>query len=101
MTKNERIIKAIFSAVDEVNEQLSGGQQLEKLLDTAILHRSGNLDSLALVNLIVATEQKIEEEFGVTITLADEKAVSQKNSPFRSIGTLVDHVSLRLEGNYG
>ena len=42
-------------------------------------------------------EEKIEEEFKVTITLADERAMAQKISPFKTIGTLADYVSLILE----
>jgi len=95
----EKIIQAIFRAVDEVNQELPEGQRLKKSLDTVLFGRSGVLDSLGLVNLIVAAEEKIEEEFGSTITIADERAMSQKNSPFRTIGTLVDYVSSLLEEN--
>lgn len=97
MTKNERIIQAIFSAVDEVNQQLPKEQQLEKSIDTVLFGQSGRLDSLGLVNLIVTTEQRIEEEFGVPITLANERAMSQNNSPFKTIGTLADYTALLLE----
>jgi len=99
MTKRERVIQAIFSAVDEVNEQLPKEEQLEKSIDTVLFGGSGKLDSLGLVTLIVATEQKIEEQFGVTITIADEKAMSQKDSPLKTIGTLADYISLLLEKN--
>ncbi len=95
----EKIIQAVFRAVDEVNQELPEGQRLKKSLDTVLFGRSGVLDSLGLVNLIVAAEEKIEEEFGSTITIADERAMSQKNSPFRTIGTLVDYVSSLLEEN--
>jgi len=99
MTKNRRIIQAIFNAVDEVNPQLPREQQLQKSIDTIIADRSGKLDSLGLVNLIVATEQKIEEEFGKAITLADEKAFSQKSSPFKTIETLANYILILLEEN--
>jgi len=95
----EKIVQAIFRAVDEVNQGLPEGQRLKKSLDTVLFGRSGVLDSLGLVNLIVAAEEKIEEEFGITITIADERAMSRKNSPFRTIGTLVDYVSSLLEEN--
>jgi acyl carrier protein len=97
MTNNERITNVIFSAVEEVNDQLSRKQRLEKSIDTILFGKSGKLDSLALVNLIVAVEEKIQEEFGVTVTLADERAMSQTNSPFKSLGTLADYVALLLE----
>ena len=53
------------------------------------------LDSLALVGLLVAVEQGIDDELGVTLTLADEKAASQERSPFRTIGSLVAYATKR------
>jgi carbonic anhydrase/acetyltransferase-like protein (isoleucine patch superfamily)/acyl carrier protein len=96
-----RVTQAVLGAIDEINQQLPKKQRLEKSTSTALFNGSignaGNLDSLGLLNLIVATEQRVESEFGITITLADERAMSQKNSPFRTIGTLTNYVSLLLE----
>ena len=58
---------------------------------------NSQLDSLALVSLIVAVEQNIEDEFGISITLADERAMSQENSPFRSVRSLADYVEAILK----
>lgn len=58
---------------------------------TALFGDSGMLDSLALVALVVAVEQAIEDELGVSLSLADEKALSQKRSPYRTIGSLADY----------
>lgn len=92
MSNKEKIIDAIYAAVDEINQQLPQEKQLDKTCDTVLFGKSGKLDSLGLVNLIVATEQKIEDEFEVTLTLADEKAMSQKTSPFKTVGTLADYI---------
>ncbi|HEY0406496.1 MAG TPA: hypothetical protein VGC89_12265 [Pyrinomonadaceae bacterium] len=96
MSNQERILRAIYSAVDETNEQLPRGKTLDKSSDTILFGASGRLDSLGLVSFIVAVEQNIHDEFGVDITLADERAMSQQHSPFRSIRTLADYVSLLL-----
>ncbi len=61
--------------------------------DTLLFGESGLLDSVGLVSLIVAIEQEIENDLGVSIVLADERAMSQKNSPFRSIGALADYAA--------
>lgn len=97
MTRKERIIQAMYDAADELNQQLPKEQQLEKSIDTIIMGSSGTLDSLGLLNLIVAIEHKIEEEFKVAISLADEKAFTQKNSPFESIESLAGYIFLILE----
>ena len=55
------------------------------------------LDSLALVSLIVAVEQNIEDKFDISITLADERAMSLENSPFRTVGSLADYIEALLK----
>ena len=57
----------------------------------------GVLDSIDLVSLIIAIEQAIEDEIGVVVTLADAKAASRENTPFRTIGTLVDYATLCVQ----
>lgn len=97
MVVDEKIIGLIFNVVDEINQQLPKNNQLKKSTDTILFGKSGVLDSLGLVNFIVSTEQKVEEEFGTTISLTDEKAMSQKNSPFKSIRTLADYIISMLK----
>ena len=92
MAVDEKVTGLIFNVVDEINQQLPKNNQLKKSTDTILFGKSGVLDSLGLVNFIVSTEQKIEEELETTISLTDEKAMSQKNSPFKSIGTLADYI---------
>lgn len=97
MTENGTVVQAIYGAIDEVNQQLPGNQHIEKSTDTILFGRSGVLDSLGLVNLIVTVEERVEEEFGVAITIADERAMSQENSPFKSVGTFANYISFLLE----
>ena len=88
MTARNKILKGIYVAIDEVNEQLLEDQNLEKSLETVLLGSSGKLESVNLVNLLVAIEENIEETFGIPISITDERAVSEKNSPFRTVETL-------------
>ncbi len=97
MQNKERVTKVVFNVIEEINQELPDNQQLEKSRETVLFGRLSELDSLGLVNLIIATEQAIEEEFGVTITIADERAMSQKNSPFKTLGALIDYACLLLE----
>jgi acyl carrier protein len=59
---------------------------------TRLIGREALFDSMGLVNLIVDIEQRLEEQYQVAVILADERAMSQKNSPFRSIQTLTDYI---------
>ena len=91
--------KVVYDSIDELNQQLSEDDRLIKSLDTKIFGSNSKLDSLGLVSLIVMVEQNIENEFDVSITIADEKAMSQKRSPFRTIGTLADYIDMLLREN--
>jgi len=88
-----QIKEILFKSVEEINKTLDEDQQLELSTETVLLGKDGNIDSITLVNLIVTIEESIEDELNVEITLADEKALSQKESPFRTIGTLIDYIA--------
>lgn len=97
MTKEERITQAIFNAVDTVNQGRAASQQVEKSHDAVLLGAGGVLDSLGLVNLIVAIEEGIQDEFGVTVNIADEQARAQATSPFTTIQALTGYIATLLE----
>ena len=60
--------------------------------DTTIVGPSAALDSLGVVSLIVEIEQRLEVEHDVSITLASDRAMSQRSSPFRTVGVLADYM---------
>ena len=86
---NENTKETLINIVIEETKALIDN---DENLKTALLGAEGILDSMGLVSLIVAVEQDVEDEFGKEITIADAKAMSQKNSPFRTIGSLVDYI---------
>jgi acyl carrier protein len=92
-----RVLNAVYEAIDEVNGLRPSTQQLPKSTDTVLMGEGGRLDSLGLVNLVVATEQRVQDAFGVRVTLASDRAMSQRNSPFRTVQSLVEFVGMLLE----
>ncbi len=64
--------------------------------DTKLLGEGSAFDSIHLVSLIVEVEQRLTERYGVVVTIADERAMNMRNSPFRSIGRLVDYLARLL-----
>lgn len=56
------------------------------------------LSSLELVSVIVQVEELLQDDYGVAVTIADERAMSQKHSPFRTVGTLADYVCQLVTG---
>ena len=99
MRNRKTIENLIISSVKEINEQLPQEQQLGQSTKTVLFGKDGKLDSLGLVTLLVIIEQNIEDELDVSITIADERAMSQKRSPFRTIGTLTDYIDMLLREN--
>jgi len=93
----ERFLKIIYNAIESTNNQREKNLKLDKDPDTVLFGNKGVLDSLGLVNLLVIIEQNIEDGFDVNITIADERAMSQKRSPFRTIGTLADYIDMLLK----
>lgn len=96
MIHSEKINETIFNALDEINQLLPDENKIEKKEDTVLYGANSRLDSLGLVNLIVAVEQAIQDELGQSVDLTDEKALSQKNSPFLTVKTLSDYITLLL-----
>jgi len=98
MLSKDHLLEAIYEAIDEVNQQFPVEQRLEKGLKTSLLGGESKLDSLGFVTLIVAIEQKMEENVGVMISLTDEIVVSHNDDPFETVGTLCDYILSSLEG---
>jgi hypothetical protein len=92
----ENIVAAIYRAVDWINSELPPDRQLTKAPETRLLGSQSVLDSMHLVSLIVTIEREVEETFGVALTLADERALSMKTSPFRSIQSLADYIGILI-----
>ena len=93
MVTENKIHQIIIDAVIEINSQLPQDKQLAKSQDTPLFGENANIDSLGFVNLLVNIEYNIEDEFNISITIADERAMSQKNSPFKTLGTLSKYVT--------
>ena len=97
MPGDERISKAVYAAVDELNEQLPKGVQIEKSLDAPLYGATGKLESLDFVTLIMEVEEKINAEFGTNITIADENLLSKQKSPFSTLATLIEYLDETLK----
>jgi acyl carrier protein len=96
MNDPENIVAAIYRAVDWINGELPPDRQLIKVPGTRLLGSESVLDSMHLVSLIIAIEREVEDTFGVALTLADERALSMKESPFRSIQSLADYIGILI-----
>ena len=92
MSNAQNVINSIYTAIDEFNMVAEEPKRLDKSPDTILFGEEGRLDSLGLVSLIMEIEGQIQIDFDTTITLADERAMSRLNSPFRSVDSLAGYI---------
>jgi acyl carrier protein len=65
--------------------------------DIILMGPASPLDSLGLVLLIVDVEQALQMKYGLNLALANERAMSLRNSPFRSVNALVDYILMLVQ----
>lgn len=92
----ERIFEIIASAVRDIGEEMEIESLQQVNEKTKLFGSGGALDSLSLVSLIADVEEKIYDTFERSIVLADERAMSQRTSPFRDVESLCAYVEKLL-----
>ena len=90
--KIEKIERLIIKSLQEVKEAIDEENLDLQVSDISLFGQRGILDSMGLVSLITDLEERIENEFGVSLILADENAMSQKKSPFRTVSSLAKYI---------
>lgn len=93
---SQRALDIIYHAIDELNAQSDGQVAIAKSPGTNLLEGDNGIDSLAMVNLVVAVEQEIESRTGQSVTIIDETVLAAGTHPFRSISTMADHIEALL-----
>jgi acyl carrier protein len=88
LAQESELIDLIVAIVKELGEQDEVQLPADLSPTTPLFGEAGFLDSMSLVSLVVAVEQAIEDRFGKTVSLAEEKALSRHYSPYRAIGSL-------------
>ena len=98
MNSEKQTIQLIYQAIDSVNEMLSEEDWLSKTPETILSPNLeiGGLDSLSMVNFIVALEQIIAEEMDKTLSIVDDLRISDEHNPFASIAILADDIDSLL-----
>lgn len=92
----------LFPVVDEAKQTIDSAAKLEKGAESPLFGDSG-LDSMGLVRFIIMVEERLEDRTKVQLTLASDKAMSRKSSPFKTLGTLAAYIDecLAEEGYSG
>jgi len=87
------IDRVVYDAVEQFKNDHLEYPGLDAREDVVLFGEGGVLDSLGLVNLIVAVEEAIEADLGVVVTIADEHALEATENPFRTIEALTGYAA--------
>ena len=88
------LVKVIAGCLKELSPAMKGAADMGE--ETPVFGQRGPLDSMQLVTFLMELEQQINDRCGTMISIADDRALSQQRSPFRSVGTLADYVDMLL-----
>lgn len=88
-TNIQELVKSVVSNYATEN-QIS--QLRNPDLETTLYGKDSLIDSIGLVTIIVEIEQRVLDQYSKKITLADEKAMSLQNSPFKNIKSISEYI---------
>ena len=78
-------------------EENSYDQNIELKPETEIFGETAIIDSLGLVDLIVALEEHLMDEYDQDIIVVDESSIIDTDSPFKSIRSLSNLILLKID----
>jgi len=93
-----KIENIIIEVLQDLNDDIENESLENPDKDTKIFGEEGALDSLALVSLISDLEEEIHDKFDKDVTLADEKAMSQRKSPFGTVESMTEYIEMLING---
>jgi hypothetical protein len=88
----EKVLEIILRALGSVNDELPDDKKFAVGPKTSLFGVDATLDSLSLVSVIVDVEGEVGSVLGRSISLTDDRAMSQPVSPFDSVQTLLDYI---------
>ena len=94
----EQIFDIIKNSITELNEELEYESLNNITNETQVFGGDDGIDSLSLVRLIVLIERDVKKVFDKNVELSDARAMSRRNSPYRSVESLVEFVGEKLGG---
>ena len=96
----QKHLQIISSAIQDLNGRKGEDEdEIGLTPDTVLLGTDSAIDSIDLINIIVAIEEKVKTEYGQIIVLVNERSMSSQNHPFRTISSLAVYLGELLSEN--
>jgi len=92
MLARDDVLEIILRALQNLSDELDENVKFIPGPNTALFGTNAELDSLALVSVIVDVEGDVSSALGRSISLTDDRAMSQEISPFDDVQTLLNYV---------
>jgi acyl carrier protein len=93
MTGIERIRRAVYRTLEDINDLLPSEQVLEVGDDLVLIGNNAGLDSMGFVNFIVALEEELERELGRDLNITELLNIQTDHS----ISTVADLINVLVE----
>jgi len=90
------ILDSLKEGIDDTTEESRKLNISNASSETRLFGGKGLLDSLGVVILLTDLEEKLDEEFDVTISLASDSTMSRTRSPFRTVKSLAEYMILAV-----
>lgn len=92
------IRSAILAAIRTVNQLLPTSDRLIESEEQPLVGVHGALDSLQFVNFVVAVEQQLAADCGISLVLTDPEVLSDQERIFATVGSLIRYVQSQAAG---
>ena len=94
MLTKENVLEIILRALQNLNEELDDSEKFVVDSNLSLFGPDATLDSLALVSVIVDVEGDVSAALGRSISLTDDRAMTQEISPFDNVQTLLNYIMI-------
>jgi acyl carrier protein len=88
----EQILHLVINTVVSLVDTFPDSDKFLVKEDTILFGDKSCIDSLSLVSVIVDLEVLLSDEFGIDMTLTDDRAMTREISPFDNVANLVDYI---------
>lgn len=85
----------VIESIKAVNEELEI-EELQQVNENTPLFEL--LDSMAVLDLVLEIEERLQKKFGRYIQIADERTMDAVSTPFKNLTTLIKHVEEKIDG---
>lgn len=98
MITADEVNAVIFRALQALNTERSPEAQIQISSATPLFGVDAAIDSLGFVSVITDVETALNVDFGLDISLADDRAMSRPQSPYETVATLRDYILELIAG---